>query len=101
MNNIFIDTEKLIVEIDRFRKIEERLVKVFEDLNLTTDRLKEAWSSDFSEIIYLEYSDFIKYLESLLIKTRKYISYLDKMVKDNYVSLEKNIGQAIDTNITN
>lgn len=100
MNNMYIDIEKIKLEIERLNKVTERLINNFDRIKQENERLKLSWDTKLSEATFLEFQEFYKFVEYLVNKNKSYISYLEKNVKDSYVGLEKNINKNIEENIS-
>lgn len=95
-----IDIDKLNIEIDKFKKVNERLVKFYEDLTSKNTKLKNTWETELSEVVFASFEDFYKYVEYLINKNNLYINYLEEKVRDNYLKFEKNIDNSINDNIS-
>lgn len=95
-----IDIDKLNIEIDKFKKVNERLVKFYEDLTNKNTKLKNTWETELSEVVFASFEDFYKYVEYLINKNNLYIKYLEEEVRDNYLKFEKNIDNSINDNIS-
>lgn len=95
-----IDIDKLNIEIDKFKKVNERLVKFYEDLTSKNTKLKNTWETELSEVVFASFEDFYKYVEYLINKNNLYIKYLEEKVRDNYLKFEKNIDNSINDNIS-
>jgi len=97
--NIGIDTEKLNAQIDKLEKTKNDIQNSFQTINTETTALKDAYSSNTSEVVYNEFDRFKRAAEDYVEDLEAYINYLKTAVNQSYIDYEDKENQLIDDNI--
>ena len=100
MNNINIDTNKLNVEIEQLKSVNNDFEEIFDSLKKDTEALKDYWSNRTSESVFASFEEFYIALENVKNTFSKDISFLEKVVSSNYELEDKEISTLIDDKMT-
>lgn len=98
-SHLDINTERLLVEIDKIEKIKTTLIELNKQVNNRTDMLKDYWISHTSETVFSSFPSFYKALEKVCDELNGDIEFLRSRVKQGYEVNNENTNKKIDEEI--
>lgn len=99
MNNVNIDTDKLVEEINKIKNVNKEFNEIFKQIKNNTETLKDYWSSMTSESVYSSFETFYTTLDNMENTFNTDVEFLEKTVKENYITEEKEINRIVDDKI--
>ena len=98
-SHLDINTERLLVEIEKIKKIKNTMVDLNKQVNNRTDMLKDYWISRTSETVFSEFPSFYKALEKVCNELNGDIEFLENRVKQGYEVNNEKTNKRIDEEI--
>lgn len=93
---INLNTEALSAEIERLRKISERLEDIKNKVNRETIVLKDNWQTHKSEVTFSGLNTVDLSLQDIKTNIDSEISFLENVVKGSYVDFERTQKESIE-----
>lgn len=98
--NIYIDSEKLKEEIEKFKVLNTDMNILFSNIKKETETLKEYWDTKTSLNVFNEFSNFYNDLENIKSKNDEYINFLNNVVNSSYLESNEITNKLIDEKIS-
>lgn len=98
--NIYIDSEKLKDEIEKFKALNTDMNILFSNIKKETETLKEYWDTKTSLNVFNEFSNFYNDLENIKSKNDEYINFLNNVVNSSYLESNEITNKLIDEKIS-
>jgi len=97
--NINIDTDKLLLQIEKLKSARDAMNEVFEKTLKENKESNEYWSSETSRQVDKEFEGFNNSKKEFILKMDIYIEYLKEIVAENYINFENQENKMIDEKI--
>lgn len=98
-NNINIDTNKLKEKVQLLQDDTGKMRDIFDSLKKLIDEVPSYWMSNTSDVVMSDFKKMYSDFDIIIESNKKYIEFLENIVSSDYISIENEIGNLIDTNL--